>query len=157
MHERALLDEEYEDDDPYTVQGAGMDPISEGVGQGAYLARYTLDECVEHYPASPVYREPDTFERFYFGAEPQVLIDVLADGDAEQLALERSRKHVAFKERWCKDNDRLYVALRESEADNAQLIRERVRPEPGEKPLVVRGGKPAAPKRSGINRPKAAV
>lgn len=168
MHDRQLLDEEYDEEtEPHQPD---LDPINTGVGSTAYLERYTLDECVERFPDSTAARFPDVFDRFYFDAPTPVLIDILGDSTVEQLAEEKLRKHTAFKVDWCAEHDRVYVPLAESDvtpdkiraliAATAVTPPEDPAPAAGQSrrpPVTVAdiGSKRSARKRSGIERPKA--
>lgn len=101
------------------------DPVSLAVGAKGFATRYVLDECVERFEESKVWRFPETFDRFYW--EPhRLLIDILPDFDATELAESRKAKRCTFKEEWCLENEWAYIALPESEMNDVQKLRARI-------------------------------
>lgn len=170
MQDRPLREDEYPDENEAPPrQVRELDPISAGVGSGAYVYRHTERECVERY-AGGVGRFPEVFDRFYFDAPGgPVLVDVLM-GDRENHDLEAQRKHVAFKRAWCEEHERRYLALTEDEAADANAVRALLAPggeetaaerETRERPSQSRPqpSRSSSPrrKRGAVQRPKAAA
>lgn len=131
------------------------DPISIGVGSTSFISNHVIDDCVETFAESSLTRWPCRFDRFYFQTEHgPVLVDVLDDYDG-RLNESRAAKLCGFKEKWCADHGRRYLALGESDLSSEKIRR-----------MVAGGAEPAvsrpasqrrAPvtKRGQISRPKA--
>jgi hypothetical protein len=145
---------EPDDDDETPVYQTPPDEISQGVDGSWYATDYTLDECRPVYPGSAIVAYPERFDRFYMRSSVgPLLIDVLA-GDGDQMEAQRARKHVAFKEQWCAEHGRRYLALEEADL-SADKIRALLAGTPDPVPAVA-PAKAAKPRRSGgIQRPKA--
>lgn len=149
------FDDEIDDDPTPRTSVWDDDPVSLGVGATAFIANHQILECVETFPESVVTRWPERFDRFYFQTpHGPLLIDVLDDFDG-RVNESRAAKHCAFKEKWCAENGRKYVAIGESDI-TVEKIRRMLAgsPEPAvSKPASQR--KPAQAKRGQISRPKA--
>lgn len=145
----------YDPETDETRYRADPDPVSEGVGSVAFVDRFVLEDCQETFPESRVARFPEIFDRYYFNAAPPVLIDILHADTAGEMDEQVRLKRVEFKTQWCEANGRRYVALTESEALNAQAVRERLY---GTRQPTVADVVPEAPaprRKGGIERPKA--
>lgn len=148
---------EPDDDDDAPVRTTPPDEISLGVGGDWYASDYTLDECKRAYPGSAIVGYPERFDRFYpRSSVGPLLIDVLV-GDGDRMDAQRARKNVAFKERWCAEQDRRYLAIEEADV-SADKIRSLLATAPAPEPVLApKAPKAPAAKRGGIQRPKAAA
>lgn len=161
MHDRPLYESEYDtDEDAISRFVPEPDPVSKALGSAAYLQHHTVQECVERFGDGPVARFPEVFDRFYFLADGgPVLVDVLMDGTPGQLEEERARKRVAFKARWCKENDRRYIAVPESDSQHPDRVRALLDPgsQPPTEPRSAARTRPAQARaaRSRVQRPSA--
>lgn len=159
MQERPLRDDEYDEDDtPRYRTNEASDPVSEAVGSTAFVENHRIPECHQQFGGG-IHREPERFDRYYFGATPPLLLDILPDLTAEDLERASAAKHVAFKMDWCRKNDRRYLAVPESAVENMNELRALLAGEtetdaqPTAKPARPR--KPASTPRGQISRPKA--
>jgi hypothetical protein len=158
MHVRGLDENENELEDEARYK-PDPDPVSVAVGAVGFVSRHVLDECHEQFPGSTISRFPEMFDRFYW--EPQrVLIDILEDGNAEQLSEERERKRCEFKEAWCSEHGWRYLALSATDAQDPQRVRELLHGlrQSEEAPSFQRGGivpTTQRPARGKLHRPKA--
>jgi hypothetical protein len=127
--ETLVIGEDFYGPDP--GEGQYRDPgdaISNAIGSTGYVNAYVVDDCVERF-ADGSWRDPETFDRFYWDPEP-LLIDVLqADNETDQ-ARERDDKHVEFKTKWCADNGRRYVVLSDADTWDPELVARKVAPAP---------------------------
>lgn len=176
MHTDTLditIGEDLYDPDPARYEPP-VDPVSQALGVAGYSQDFVVDECVERFPAMEMWREPESFDRFYF-PQPRmdgtvseaVLVDIIGADDAGEREAERAAKHCAFKARWCLEHDRRYVVLADSDTWDPILLVALLaaRPELAvSAPLVVpkrnAGKAPAAgrkaPARGKVQRPRAA-
>jgi hypothetical protein len=157
---------DYTDDDELDEQPAYQPPpdaLSMGVGGTWYATRYTLEECQQTYPGSALKAPAEWFDRYYVhSGVGALLVDILV-GDGDQRDAQARRKHVAFKQRWCRENDRRYLVLTEDDAENPDRVRALLQgdqnaetsnaPSRSEAPQR----KPTARQRGKVQRPKAAA
>lgn len=157
MHDRPLTDEEYEmDDEPRSI--APTDPVGDALGAVGYLQHHTLQDCVERFAngEGAISRYPEIFDRLYFQTpEGPTLVDIIDDPDPETEKTNRLRKHVAFKEQWCAEKGRRYLALPSSACGDVERVR--VLLEPPVKPKAVKQDPKPSAQRGQVQRPKAAV
>lgn len=131
------------------------DAVTKGLGAVGYLSHHTVPECIEAFKNgdATISRYPEVFDRFYFHTpDGPTLVDIVMDGTPEQLELEKARKRVEFKTKWCGEHGMRYLALPGSACEDANRVRALLADDiPKTQPAPLK----REPRRGEVQRPKA--